>query len=181
MPLRSSGKFLTIQIRRSPIGGRGGAHMIVGTRVYPCIIGRGGITVLKREGDGCTPAGTMAVGKAWFRADRVIRPRISGKPGIIDERIGWCDDPSSGQYNRPVHLPFAASHEKLMRDDRLYDICIVLSWNGRPRMRNAGSAIFFHLTHPESRPTQGCIAVDPEIMRKLLPRLPKKVRFKVHP
>ena len=180
MPNRSGRKCLTIHIRRKAIGGPQSALMRVGSRVYPCILGAGGITAFKREGDRSTPAGTMAGGEIYYRADRLPRPRIGRKLLAIGEDTGWCDDPPSSRYNCPVRLPFGPSHERLKRKDRLYDICVVLDWNRQPRRRNRGSAIFFHMTHPESRPTLGCIAVDPQIMRRLLPRLPRHFRFKVH-
>ncbi len=68
--------------------------------------------------------------------------------------LGWCDAPQSACYNRPVRLSFRASHEKMLRSDRLYDICLVLDWNFTRRARNRGSAIFMHLTRPDGGPTE---------------------------
>ena len=45
-------------------------------------------------------------------------------------------------------MPYAASHERMLRADDLYDACIVLDWNIGPRRRGRGSAIFFHLARP---------------------------------
>ena len=48
----------------------------------------------------------------------------------------------------------------MLRSDNLYDACIVLDWNIRPRRRGRGSAIFFHLARPGLRrrtPTQGSV------------------------
>ena len=55
-----------------------------------------------------------------------------------------------------------------MREDRLYDVCLVLDWNVHPRARHRGSAIFLHIAGPGFAPTQGCIAVEPAVMRHLL-------------
>ena len=79
--------------------------------------------------------------------------------------------PDDRNYNRPVTIPYAASHETMRRQDRLYDFCIVLDWNIRPRRRGRGSAIFFHLARPGFTPTQGCVAVTLATMRRLLPHL----------
>ena len=68
-------------------------------------------------------------------------------------------------------MPYAASHERMLRPDDLYDACIVLDWNIRPRRRGRGSAIFFHLARPGLTPTQGCVAVSRGVMRQLLPHL----------
>ena len=75
--------------------------------------------------------------------------------------LGWCEVPDDRNYNRPVRMPYAASHERMLRADNLYDACIVLDWNIRPRRRGRGSAIFFHLARPGFTPTQGCVAVTP--------------------
>ncbi len=93
---------------------------------------------------------------------------------------GWCDDPASPAYNRPVRAPFTQSHQRLWRSDHLYDVCLVLDFNRRPRRYAGGSAIFFHLAHGDMRPTQGCIAIAPAAMRRLLPRLHRQVRVTVH-
>tara|TARA_Y100000815_G_scaffold172366_2_gene156730 strand:+ start:38307 stop:38795 length:489 start_codon:yes stop_codon:yes gene_type:complete len=148
----------------------------------------------KREGDGATPVAAMRIVAGWFRADRMTRPQTALDLEPIGARDGWCDAPADPNYNRPVRLPFAASHERMLRDDRLYDVCLVLDWNlergqakwkpvrrpaPRPtkktspfrRKRYGGSAIFLHIARPGFPPTEGCIAVAPETMRWLLPRI----------
>ena len=73
---------------------------------------------------------------------------------------GWCDDPAHGDYNRPVKLPFAASHEVLWRDDHLYDVIVVVGHNDEPPRAGLGSAIFIHCATADYAPTEGCIALD---------------------
>lgn len=152
--------------------GRKAHHALLraGGAVYPCRMGRSGISVLKREGDGATPAGTLLVlggyRKPGFDFSAAMRRLAPAGPDL-----GWCDAPQSPRYNRPVRLPFKASHERMLRSDRLYDVCLVLEWNLARRARNRGSAIFLHLTRPDGGPTEGCIAIDPALMRRLLPRL----------
>ena len=72
--------------------------------------------------------------------------------------------------------PYPASAEKLWRDDRLYDVVVVLRYNELPRMRGRGSAIFMHLAHGCDRaahykPTAGCIALSGRDLRLVLARL----------
>ena len=148
---------------------RGLLHM--GQRVFPCIIGEAGVTSLKREGDRATPAGAMNILGGYFRRDRMMRPRTGLLLHETELCDGWCDDPASARYNQPVTLPFAGSHEEMRRGDRLYDVCLVLDWNFRPRKRGCGSAIFLHQTTPDTKPTLGCIALEPAVMRRLLPGL----------
>jgi L,D-peptidoglycan transpeptidase YkuD (ErfK/YbiS/YcfS/YnhG family) len=91
----------------------------------------------------------------------------------------WCDATGHASYNRPVRAPFASSHERLKREDALYDICIVMDWNIRMRKRSCGSAIFFHLAKPGYTPTEGCVAISARDMRRLLPHLGPKTVLQV--
>ena len=84
---------------------------------------------------------------------------------------GWCDAPDHARYNLPVKLPFAPSHEKLWRDDQLYDLMIPLGYNDDAIVPGQGSAIFFHLAREGYQPTEGCVAIAEHHMRQLLPAL----------
>jgi L,D-peptidoglycan transpeptidase YkuD (ErfK/YbiS/YcfS/YnhG family) len=72
---------------------------------------------------------------------------------------GWCDDPADPAYNRPVRLPYAGRHERLWRDDRLYDLVLVIGHNDDPVVAGAGSAVFVHVARPDWAPTAGCVAL----------------------
>jgi L,D-peptidoglycan transpeptidase YkuD (ErfK/YbiS/YcfS/YnhG family) len=137
-----------------------------------CALGRGGIGVLKREGDGKTPRAAMPVLGGFVRAGRWPAawraPWLASLPDDARRSFGWCDAPQDANYNRPVRLPFAASHETLLRDDGLYDCVIVLGWNIAPRARLCGSAIFMHLARDGFAPTEGCIALSRRDMARLL-------------
>lgn len=117
-------------------------------------IGRGGLASTKREGDGATPRCRVAPVAAL--APRRPRARLPWRR--VRGEDGWCDAPASGQYNRRVRRPFAASHEALARTDGLYDHLVVTDHNQRPRVRGAGSAIFVHVARPALSPTEGCLA-----------------------
>ena len=88
---------------------------------------------------------------------------------------GWCDDPSSAAYNRRVTLPCQAGHEKLWRADRLYDLGDRARLQYPSAPQDFGSAIFLHCARPDFAPTEGCVALRPDDLRRLLPRLAKKV------
>ena len=131
-----------------------------------CQLGKGGVLPAadKREGDGASPAGDWPLLFVLYRPDRRGAP-VTALPVVpLRAGDGWCDAPDHPLYNQPVRRPFRASHEALWRDDRLYDVIVVLGHNLSPVSPGAGSAIFWHLTHPEGRPTQGCIALDPADM-----------------
>jgi L,D-peptidoglycan transpeptidase YkuD (ErfK/YbiS/YcfS/YnhG family) len=134
----------------------------------PCRLGRLGLTSSKREGDGATPTGRWLLRQVLFRPDRVAWPRTRLPLKAITRQDGWCDAPRDRNYNRPVRLPYPASHERLWRDDRLYDVVIVLSHNQIPRRRYHGSAVFIHIADPNGRPTAGCVAVGLPDMTRLL-------------
>ncbi len=153
--------------------------LTLGGRSYVCAIGRGGIRSVKREGDGGTPLGVMRPLAFYWRSDkwRRVPALLPGRPLADDD--GWCDAPRDANYNRPVRLPFSASHERMIRHDRLYDCVVVLDWNMRPRMRGRGSAIFLHIAKEGFAPTEGCIAVEPASMRRILPLLSRRTTIRV--
>ncbi|WP_425475527.1 L,D-transpeptidase family protein [Mesorhizobium quangtriensis] len=150
-----------------------------GSLVFPCALGRGGISSNKREGDGATPLGRMRLLSGYFRGDHVAARRTRLVMTPISANLGWCEVPDDRNYNRPIRIPYGASHETMRRDDRLYDYCLVLDWNISPRRRGRGSAIFFHLARPGFTPTQGCVAVTAKVMARLLPFLSRHTVLQV--
>jgi L,D-peptidoglycan transpeptidase YkuD (ErfK/YbiS/YcfS/YnhG family) len=146
--------------------------------IFPCVIGKGGACPAdaKREGDGATPLGTWRLRAALLRPDRMdgaLTPTLPWR--WIRPLDGWSDDPADPAYNRPVALPHLLSHERLWRDDQAYDVIVILAHNDTPPVPGQGSAIFFHQWVPGEdglpKATEGCVAVAPEVMRALLPRL----------
>ena len=77
---------------------------IAGQR-YRAAIGKGGISVAKREGDGATPAGLLPLRRVLYRADRTPRPRAAVPVALLAPDDGWCDDPADRAYNRPRPPP----------------------------------------------------------------------------
>lgn len=167
---RTSPPPRTWWVRRAPWRGRHAGLMSAGDRTFLCSLGRSGISVSKREGDGATPASAMRVLAALGRTDRLpVAQRARGLSAILRD-LGWCDAPADPNYNRPVRLPFGGGRESMWRKDALYDICLPLDWNFRPRVMGRGSAIFLHLRRPDGGPTQGCVALSLRDMRTLLSR-----------
>ncbi len=125
-----------------------------------CALGRSGITAvdLKREGDGASPAGVWPMRQLFWRADRLARPETALPVTALIPEAGWCDDPADPFYNRPVLLPYPASHEKLWRDDHLYDLIVPLGYNDDLVIAGKGSAIFLHVAREDYAPTEGCVA-----------------------
>ncbi len=154
-------------------------HVKAGALTLACALGRTGVAHVKREGDKGTPHATMGVLGGYFRPDRLSRPFCSVPLRPLPRDLGWCDEPGSPLYNRPAPLPMRPVHEVMWRQDGLYDIVFVLGWNLAPRRAGRGSAIFMHCAKPGLPPTLGCIALHPQDMRRLLPRLARAVTVTV--
>jgi L,D-peptidoglycan transpeptidase YkuD (ErfK/YbiS/YcfS/YnhG family) len=151
-------------------------RIIAGATQIPCAIGRSGIGRRKIEGDGKTPAGRFAIPWFLFRPDGGFRLARNFRALPIRRDSAWCDDPGDRNYNRFIRLaPRETSRERLWREDRLYDVIGILDYNIQSRVRGRGSAIFFHLARRDLSPTAGCVALRAADMRRLLPRLSKKV------
>ena len=133
-------------LRVRPLAGnRARGWLTAGPFRVPCALGPAGIVRIKREGDKGTPAGRFRLLWGYCRPDRV-RLRSAGAPLKLMRRDqGWCEDPSSPRYNRPVRLPAADCTDRMWRDDHLYDLTFVLDQNFSRRSNGRGSAIFFHL------------------------------------
>lgn len=143
----------------------------VAGRTYICALGRGGISSNKREGDGATPLAAMRLVNAYYRPDRISKRSARLAMTQLNAQSGWCDAPNDRNYNCPVKLPYLASHEAMQRKDDLYNVVIVMDYNLKPRLKGRGSAIFFHMARPGFTPTEGCVALAPDVMLRLLPYL----------
>ena len=139
-----------------------------GRATLRCALGRGGVRADKREGDGATPVGDLPLRRVLYRADRGPAPacRVPVEPLSPDD--GWCDDPAHPDYNRAVRLPHPARHERMWREDGLYDLVVVIGYNTDLPIAGLGSAIFLHVARPDFAPTEGCIAVERDALATLL-------------
>jgi L,D-peptidoglycan transpeptidase YkuD (ErfK/YbiS/YcfS/YnhG family) len=146
-----------------------GAFDLAGRRLR-CALGAAGVTPAaeKREGDGKSPLGVWPIPRVLFRPDRCARPVTALPVLALRAQDGWCDAPGDPNYNRLVELPYAASAERLWRDDELYDVVAVLGHNDAPAVPGLGSAIFLHLARADYAPTQGCVAIARADMLDLL-------------
>ena len=161
--------------------GTSSGRLHVGQRIFPCILGQKGRAYRKHEGDGKTPVGIWMLQKGFYRSDRVGRWTCDQKIKPLRRTDAWCDDPKSGQYNKFISRPAGCVKESLWRGDCAYDLVFPTDHNMRPRVRNAGSAIFLHLTRPGVGHTAGCIAVSPAVMRKILRQCGQRICIVIWP
>ena len=143
--------------------------------LFPCTIGKGGVTRAKREGDGATPAGSHRITGMLYRADRMARPAdwaVPVGPGDL-----WSDDPRDPAYNHPVRAPHRFGHECLRRADPLYDLVILTDWNWPDAVPGRGSAIFIHQWRRPGFPTEGCVALRRDHLRRIAGQISRGTRL----
>ena len=128
--------------------------------MFRCCVGKNGFTNNKMEGDKKTPKGVFQIEYLYFRKDRKDKPQTLLKSVQIKKNMGWCDDINSRKYyNKLIKIPKNLKHEKLFRNDYLYDFFIPIKYNWNNIKLGKGSAIFIHLTK-NYKPTAGCIGLS---------------------
>jgi L,D-peptidoglycan transpeptidase YkuD (ErfK/YbiS/YcfS/YnhG family) len=135
-------------------------------RMWPCTIGRGGVSADKREGDGATPVGVHRIVGALYRPDRMAQPTDWAVPILPGDL--WSDDPRHEDYNLMVRAPYPHSHERLRRADPLYDLVLLTDWNWPFAEKGRGSAIFLHRWRRPGFPTEGCIGFRPDHLLQIV-------------
>ena len=146
---------------------------------FKCAIGKKGLTVNKKEGDKKTPCGLFGIDKLYFRKDRIkiIDTKIKSIP--IKKNMGWCDDKKkSNKYNKLIKVSKKIKHEKMYREDSIYDLVIPIKYNFLKPKLGKGSAIFLHITK-NYKPTAGCIAISKNDFLILLRLINKKTKIKI--
>jgi L,D-peptidoglycan transpeptidase YkuD (ErfK/YbiS/YcfS/YnhG family) len=150
-------------------------------KVFRAALGRGGVSTDKKEGDGATPAGSFPLREVLYRADRIQAPRTLLPTSVITEVDGWCDDVADPErYNTRILLPYEGSHERLFRDDHVYDLIVPIGYNDDPARPGKGSAIFIHIARDGYPPTAGCVALAESDLRELLARVTPDTRIVIH-
>jgi L,D-peptidoglycan transpeptidase YkuD (ErfK/YbiS/YcfS/YnhG family) len=165
-----AGPLKILRVFTAP-GSRSRGLLVAGPLRIPCALGPAGVVRIKREGDRGTPAGRYRLLWGYFRPGRP-RPQAGGVRLIAMRRdTGWCENPASANYNRPVRAPSRDATDRMWREDSLYDLVFVLDQNFSRRSKGSGSAIFFHIARPDLSPTAGCVAIPKTAMRRLAPHL----------
>ena len=154
-------------------------------RRYRCALGRGGVRDDKAEGDGATPAGRFFLRRVFYRGDRISKPETGLPAREISPRDGWCDDPGHADYNRLITLATdrAAAeprHEKLWRDDHLYDLVVEIGHNDDPPRAGLGSAVFIHVAASDFTQTEGCVAITLKDLLAILKDCDTGTAIRIH-
>jgi L,D-peptidoglycan transpeptidase YkuD (ErfK/YbiS/YcfS/YnhG family) len=147
---------------------------------FRCALGKAGIKKKEKEGDNVTPKGKFKITSMYYRPDRIKNIITAIKKIKIKKNMGWCDDPDSHFYNQKISLPNKFSHEKLYRNDNLYDLILVLNYNANPIIKNKGSAIFIHIAKRNYKKTKGCIALKKKHLIELISKIKKNTQIKIN-
>ena len=147
---------------------------------FRCALGKGGVKKKIIEGDNITPKGIFKIIKIYYRPDKIRKIKTLIKKIKIKKNMGWCDDPNSDFYNKQIKLPTKLSHEKLYRNDNLYDLIAVLNYNTNPIIKNKGSAIFMHIGKDSYKKTKGCIALKREHLIMISSKIKKNTKIKIN-
>ena len=125
--------------------------------------GRNGISRDKREGDGTTPMGVYAFGRAFGVADD---PGSTLPYTKVTDNDVWVDDPASSMYNQWADANSPSrdwkSAERLIEYTEEYKYAVSINYNTDPVIPGLGSAIFLHCS--TGRPTAGCVSVPESAM-----------------
>jgi L,D-peptidoglycan transpeptidase YkuD (ErfK/YbiS/YcfS/YnhG family) len=147
---------------------------------FRCALGKAGIKKKEKEGDNVTPKGIFKITSMYYRPDKIKNIITAVKKIKIKKNIGWCDDPNSHFYNQQISLPNKFGHEKLYRNDSLYDLILVLNYNVNPIIKNKGSAIFIHVAKKNYKKTKGCIALKKKHLIELISKIKKNTKIKIN-
>ena len=147
---------------------------------FRCALGEAGIKKKEKEGDNVTPKGIFNIIKMYYRPDKIKNITTDVKKIKIKKNMGWCDDSRSDSYNQQIKLPNKFGHEKLFRNDNLYDLILVLNYNINPTIKYKGSAIFIHIAKNSYKKTKGCIALKKEHLIKLISKIKTNTKIKIN-
>ena len=152
--------------------------LLFGEFKFKCSIGKNGSTSSKIEGDKKTPKGIYSLGPLFYRKDKFKNPETKIKKIPIRKNMGWCDDIDNKKYNKLIKINKKIKHEKLFRQNMVYDLLIPINYNTKKPVRKKGSAIFIHLTN-DYKKTLGCIALKENDLLTILKLIDKKTKIKI--
>lgn len=130
--------------------------------------------VLKKEGDGRSPAGVFDIGGVWGAHKNVKKhPRTFYHQ--VTTRDLWVEDATSKHYNRFLTLNHEPATEweikaQMKQNDYPQSLKMFIAHNAHPNViPDGGSSIFFHIWRREgAAATAGCTTMTEEKLRWLI-------------
>ncbi|WP_052572904.1 hypothetical protein [Haloferula sp. BvORR071] len=124
---------------------------------------------IKKEGDGCAPAGVFRIPFAFGYAPAAGDLRLSYRPLTAD--CFGVDDGQSKFYNQVVDSTTVSrdwkSAETMVREEGLYRRGAFVAHNPN-NMAGSGSCIFLHIWKGAGVPTSGCTAMAEDQLGEVL-------------
>ncbi len=125
--------------------------------------------LMKKEGDGKSPAGIFPLGVVFSYHDL---KHIKMPFKQVDTLCHCVDDTASSYYNTLIVADTAKqrynSFEYMKRRDDFYEYGIWVSYNSHPVVAGNGSCIFIHVWKDENSGTSGCTAMSKQNIMKLV-------------
>jgi D-alanyl-D-alanine dipeptidase len=151
--------------------GRNGMAWGKGLYGEPPVSGKDSYLV-KKEGDGRSPAGVFSLSSAFGYASRRQTGTVRLPYVEATARLECVDDPQSAHYNKVldragVKNPDWKSSERMRRDDDQYRWGVVVDHNAKGEAR-CGSCIFLHIWDAPGKGTAGCTAMEAAKMEEML-------------
>ena len=127
---------------------------------------------VKEEGDKKSPAGVFTIGTAFGKPHADNLPAFQLPYQQITYELQCIEDRDSHSYNQLVMENDPAKdweqHDRMLREDDLYDLGAFVNHNIDPAVPGSGSCIFLHLWRNPSSGTLGCTAMERKELLKHL-------------
>ena len=85
----------------------------------------------------------------------------------------------NSDLNKFIKFPFSSSAENLFREDEIYNIVCIISYNTNPIIKNKGSAIFLHIANTDYSATAGCLALKQDDLIELLQNIDTNTKINI--
>ncbi len=131
----------------------------------------GGTDIIKREGDGKSPAGYFPLTSAFGTASKPAGVELPYTK--LDQYTECVDDTKSHFYNQIVNRMQVGnfdwkSSEKMLAVGEQYGLGVFVGYNSYPVERGNGSCIFLHVWKNANSGTAGCTAMDRKNLERIV-------------
>ncbi len=130
----------------------------------PALIGRGGFSANRTEGDGTTPTGKYGFGTMFGQQPN---PGVAFPYRRPDAQSVWVGDSASAFYNTwQENAALVGEHLASASFARPYAYAAVINFNVSPVVPHKGSAIFLHVSTGSA--TAGCVSIAQSSLLQVL-------------
>lgn len=135
-----------------------------------CIYGKNGFSKNRIEGDRTTPIGSFEILYA-FGTEEKPNTQLEYRK-ILKTSYFSYDTSKEEEYNKWIESKIKIEGEHLIDYPKQYHYAMVIGFNNNPIVVGKGSSIFLHVKG-RKKYTEGCIAVDEDVMIYLFEKVRK--------